>query len=249
MQIDQGALAAHYGTNLLTDDPEANKLRADSDKQRDALREALTIKAKALADSLITSSNSTNTSTATSNSTPSTSTADKTGSVKDADASTAAVVAASDASEDKGSSSVASGDTENKESSKTAKEFAATYALLRQWDDVAAESNASKYAALNVAHHAAANRLGSALKVSYDTFRYDKLRYETLRYSHQPARVMCDSERPGTAAILRLDHLRLLDKHHHDLLSTVVPRRCRCTNDSNAAPRIGALICLHAIGV
>ena len=64
LQIDQTALAAHFGTNLPQDDPAANKARADATQQRDALREALAVKARALAD-LLQQSTSTTTATAT----------------------------------------------------------------------------------------------------------------------------------------------------------------------------------------
>lgn len=47
-QIDTGALAAHFGTNLPEDNAEATQLRTEMTKKRDALRDALARKARAL---------------------------------------------------------------------------------------------------------------------------------------------------------------------------------------------------------
>jgi hypothetical protein len=150
LQIDQKALAAHFGTNLPQDDPAANKARADATQQRDALREALAVKARALAD-LLQQSTSTTTATATATDVSS----DKAAAAVDSSADTANTTAATT---DGATTSASTTATVSPEQAA----FNAAFASLKQWDST---TDNLKYAKLNLAHCASAGLQGSALKV------------------------------------------------------------------------------------
>jgi trimeric autotransporter adhesin len=144
---------------LPQDDPAANKARADATQQRDALREALAVKARALADILqqsATTSSSTAAAAATAAAVGTDVTSEKATAAADSSAGTAsATAAATDAATD-----AATGTTITVSPEKAA--FNAAFASLKQWDSTA---DNLKYAKLNLAHCASAGLQGSALKV------------------------------------------------------------------------------------
>ncbi|KAG5191080.1 subtilase family-domain-containing protein [Tribonema minus] len=179
LHVDQAELAQHYGTRLPTDDPAANKLSADMSKRRDALREALAAKARALADAALAASPNAAAAAAAPPASAAAAAAADDGEAAAA-AAAADTAAAADASDEPAAAAPEAAAPAAAEATGSAAAAAAAaapaavaapspadaaadaaYAELRKWDDVAQD----KYAAVALAHHARARRRGSMLKV------------------------------------------------------------------------------------